>query len=85
MPESTHMLMLVMSDRAIPRSLRMIEGFGIQTFRLINAKGKSKFVKLHWNPKFGLQSTLWDEGLKLQRLRSPRSLGSHDIGNFLEW
>jgi catalase len=62
MPESTHMLMLAMSDRAIPRSLRMIEGFGIHTFRLVNAKGKSKFVRFHWNPKLGLQSTLWGRG-----------------------
>jgi catalase len=66
MPESTHMLMWAMSDRALPRSLRMIEGFGIHTFRLINAKGKSTFVKFHWRPKLGLQSTLWDEALKLQ-------------------
>ena len=66
MPETTHMIMWAMSDRAIPRSLRMIEGFGIHTFRLVNAKGKSTFVKFHWKPKLGLQSTVWDEALKLQ-------------------
>jgi catalase len=65
-PESTHMLMWAMSDRAIPRSLRMMEGFGIHTFRLVNAAGKSTFVKFHWKPKLGMQSTLWDEALKLQ-------------------
>jgi catalase len=66
MPESTHMLMWAMSDRTLPRSLRMIEGFGIHTFRLLNDQGKSTFVKFHWKPKLGLQSTLWDEALKLQ-------------------
>src|ERR1700691_5387966 len=65
-PESTHMLMWAMSDRAIPRSYRMMEGFGIHTFRLVNAKGKSTFVKFHWKPKLGMQSVLWDEALKLQ-------------------
>lgn len=66
MPETTHMLMWAMSDRAIPRSYRMMEGFGIHTFRLVNADGKSTFVKFHWKPKLGLQSTLWDEAQKLQ-------------------
>jgi catalase len=66
MPEATHMLFWAMSDRAIPRSLRMMEGFGIHTFRLVNAAGKSTFVKFHWKPKLGVQSTLWDEALKLQ-------------------
>lgn len=66
MPETTHMLMWAMSDRTIPRSLRMIEGFGVHTFRLVNAKGKSSFVKFHWKPKLGVQSTVWDEALKLQ-------------------
>ena len=66
MPESTHMLMWAMSDRAIPRSLRMIEGFGIHTFRLVSATGASVFVKFHWKPKLGLQSVVWDEALKLQ-------------------
>ncbi len=66
MPESTHMLMWAMSDRAIPRSFRMMQGFGVHTFRLVNAAGKSTFVKFHWKPKLGLQSTVWDEALKLQ-------------------
>ena len=66
MPETTHMLMWAMSDRAIPRSLRMMEGFGIHTFRLVNAEGTSTFVKFHWKPKLGMQSTLWDEAMKLQ-------------------
>ena len=66
MPETSHMIMWAMSDRTIPRSLRMIEGFGVHTFRLINAKGKSTFVKFHWKPKLGLQSTVWDEAVKLQ-------------------
>jgi catalase len=66
MPEATHMLFWAMSDRAIPRSLRMIEGFGIHTFELVNEAGKVTFVKFHWKPKLGVQSTLWDEALKLQ-------------------
>ena len=64
-PESLHMIMWAMSDRTIPRSLRMIEGFGVHTFRLINAKGASTFVKFHWRPKLGLQSTVWDEACKI--------------------
>jgi len=50
-----------MSDRAIPRSFRFMEGFGVHTFRLVNAKGASTFVKFHWKPKAGLQSVVWDE------------------------
>jgi catalase len=65
MPESMHMIMWAMSDRAIPRSLRMIEGFGIHTFRLVDAKGKSTFVKFHWRPTIGSQSVLWDEAVKI--------------------
>ena len=65
MPESTHMVMWAMSDRAIPRSLRTMEGFGIHTFRMINAEGRATFVKFHWKPKQGLQSTLWDEAVKI--------------------
>ncbi|MFT3792969.1 MAG: catalase [Rudaea sp.] len=64
-PESMHMIMWAMSDRAIPRSLRMVEGFGIHSFRLIDAKGESTFVKFHWRPKLGLQSTVWDEAVKI--------------------
>ncbi|HEX3878098.1 MAG TPA: catalase [Bryobacteraceae bacterium] len=65
MPESIHMIMWAMSDRAIPRSFRFMEGFGVHTFRLVNAAGKSTFVKFHWKPKLGLQSVLWDEALKI--------------------
>jgi catalase len=64
-PESMHAIMWAMSDRAIPRSLRMIEGFGVHSFRLVNAKGDSTFVKFHWRPELGLQSTVWDEAVKL--------------------
>ncbi len=66
MPESSHMIMWAMSDRAIPRSFRTMEGFGIHTFRLVNKEGRTTFVKFHWKPKLGLQSTVWDEALKLQ-------------------
>ena len=65
MPESTHMIMWAMSDRAIPRSYRMIEGFGVNTFRLVNAKGEATLVKFHWRPKLGTQSTCWDEAVKI--------------------
>ena len=65
MPESTHMLMWVMSDRAIPRSFRFMEGFGVHTFRFVNADGQSTFVKFHWKPKLGLQSVVWDEAVKI--------------------
>ncbi|CAM4051379.1 Catalase [Bordetella tumbae] len=64
-PESMHMIMWAMSDRAIPRSLRMIEGFGVHSFRLVNEKGESTFAKFHWRPKLGLQSTVWDEAVKI--------------------
>ena len=64
-PESMHMIMWVMSDRAIPRSFRFMEGFGVHTFRLVNAEGKSTFVKFHWKPKLGLQSVIWNEALKI--------------------
>ncbi|MFC7337309.1 catalase [Haloferula chungangensis] len=65
MPEATHMIMWIMSDRAIPRSLRFMEGFGVHTFRLVNAKGKSTFVKFHWKPKQGMQSVVWNEAVKI--------------------
>jgi catalase len=65
MPESTHMLMWVMSDRAIPRSFRMMEGFGVHTYRLLNESGEATYVKFHWRPKLGMQSVLWDEALKI--------------------
>src|SRR5262245_31053804 len=65
MPESTHMLMWAMSDRTLPRSLRMMQGFGVHTFRLLNAQGKSTFVKFHWRPLAGTHSLDWDESLKI--------------------
>ena len=64
-PESMHMILWAMSDRTLPRSLRMIEAFGIHSFRLINDAGRSTFVKFHWRPKLGLQSTLWNEAVKI--------------------
>ena len=81
MPESAHMQMWVMSDRAIPRSYRMMQGFGVHTFRMINERGESVFVKFHWNPIAGTHSLDWDEAVKISRRRSrlssPRSVGSH--------
>ncbi len=65
MPESMHMIMWAMSDRTIPRTLRNIEGFGVHTFRLVNSKGEGVFVKFHWKPVLGLESTTWDEAVKL--------------------
>src|SRR5215208_447743 len=64
-PESMHMIMWVMSDRAIPRSFRMMEGFGVHTFRLVNEQGQSTFVKFHWKPLLGVHSLVWDEAQKL--------------------
>src|ERR1044072_1660122 len=66
MPESMHMIMWVMSDRAIPRSYRMMEGFGVHTFRLINEAGKVRFVKFHWKPLLGLHAVVWDEAQKIR-------------------
>ena len=65
MPESTHMLMWVMSDRALPRSFRTMQGFGVHTFRLVNARGQSRFVKFHWTPVSGTHSLDWDESIKI--------------------
>ena len=79
MPESTHMLMWVMSDRALPRSFSMMQGFGVHTFRLVNAAGESHFVKFHWTPRAGTHSLDWDESVKIggrgSRLHAPRPLG----------
>ena len=89
MPETTHMLMWVMSDRAIPRSWRMMEGFGVNTFRLVNAKGDSHFVKFHWKPKLGKHALVWDEAQKIAgkdpdfHRRDLRE--SIEQGNFPEW
>ncbi len=88
-PESTHMLMWIMSDRAIPRSLRMIEGFGVHTFRLVNEEGKSTYVKFHWRPKLGMASVIWDEALKITGADPDyhrRDLwNAVDEGKFPEW
>lgn len=65
MPESMHMIMWIMSDRAIPRSFRMMEGFGVHTFRFITAEGKSSFVKFHWKPLLGIHSVAWNEAQKI--------------------
>ncbi|WP_234414736.1 catalase [Stenotrophomonas sp. ZAC14D2_NAIMI4_6] len=89
MPESMHMIMWAMSDRAIPRSLRMIEGFGVHSFRLLNEAGDSTFVKFHWRPKLGIQSTVWDEAVKLQA--ADNDFHRRDLfeaiqrGDFPEW
>lgn len=64
-PESMHMIMWAMSDRAIPRSFRTMEGFGVHTFRLLDMEGRSTFVKFHWKPKAGLQSVVWNEAVKI--------------------
>ncbi|KHK90742.1 catalase [Novosphingobium malaysiense] len=64
-PEAMHMVMWIMSDRAIPRSFRFMEGFGVHTFRFVNAEGKATFVKFHWKPKQGMQSVIWNEALKI--------------------
>ncbi|MHB8743805.1 MAG: catalase [Sulfuricaulis sp.] len=88
-PESMHMVMWIMSDRTLPRSLRMIEGFGIHSFRLINAAGESIFVKFHWRPKLGLQSTIWDEAVKIsgadQDFHRRDMFEAIAAGNFPEW
>ena len=64
-PEAWHMIMWQMSDRTIPRSFRTIEGFGVHSFRLVNAEGRSTFVKFHWKPRQGLQSVMWNEAVKI--------------------
>jgi len=89
MPESMHMIMWVMSDRAIPRSYRMMEGFGVHTFRLINEAEESTFVKFHWKPKLGTHAVAWDEAQKI----SGKNPDFHredlweaiEMGNFPEW
>ena len=64
-PESMNMVMWIMSDRTIPRSFRFMEGFGVHTFRLVNAEGKAHFVKFHWKPHLGMQSVVWNEAVKI--------------------
>ncbi|UXU08155.1 catalase C [Agrobacterium tumefaciens] len=88
-PESMNMVMWIMSDRTIPRSFRFMEGFGVHTFRLINAKGESTFVKFHWKPKLGLQSVAWNEAVKING--ADPDFHRRDLwtaiqsGNFPEW
>lgn len=89
MPESAHMLMWLMSDRAIPRSYRMMQGFGVHTFRLVNAAGESVFCKFHWTPVAGTHSLVWDEAAKLGGADPDyhrRDLWEAiEAGNFPEW
>ncbi|MDR6955546.1 catalase [Ancylobacter sp. 3268] len=88
-PESMHMIMWVMSDRAIPRSYRFMEGFGVHTFRFLNAEDESTFVKFIWKPKLGLQSVLWNEAVKING--ADPDFHRRDLwqaiqsGNFPEW
>ncbi|QOL50017.1 catalase [Massilia litorea] len=88
-PEIAHMLMWVMSDRAIPRSYRTMQGFGVHTFRLINAQGESRFVKFHWTPLQGTHSLVWDEAVRISGADSDfhrRDLWEAiEGGNFPEW
>ncbi|KQM78193.1 catalase [Xylophilus sp. Leaf220] len=89
MPETTHMLMWAMSDRALPRSLRMMEGFGVHTFRMVNGRGETHFVKFHWKPRLGLHGMAFDEAQKLAG-KDPdfhrRDLWEAiDQGHFPEW
>ena len=88
-PESMHMIMWTMSDRAIPRSLQMMEGFGVHTFRLVDADDKSTYVKFHWRPKIGAQSVTWDEAVKISGADPDyhrRDLwNSIEAGRFPEW
>ena len=89
MPEATHMVMWTMSDRAIPRSFRFMEGFGVHTFRFVDAAGASTFVKFHWKPKLGLQSVAWNEAVKINGADPDfhrRDLWeSINAGDFPEW
>lgn len=87
--ETLHNHIWAMSDRAIPRSLRMMEGFGIHTFRLINKNGKSNFVKFHWKPLLGVHSVTWDEAVKISGADSDfhrRDLwDAIEAGEFPQW
>jgi catalase len=88
-PESMHMIMWAMSDRAIPRSLRMMEGFGVHTFRFVNERNVSVFVKFHWKPVLGVHSVTWDEAQEISGRDSDfhrRDLWQAiEDGNFPEW
>ncbi|HBP67755.1 MAG TPA: catalase HPII, partial [Alcanivorax sp.] len=88
-PESMHMVMWIMSDRTIPRSLRFMEGFGVHSFRMVNAKGESTFVKFHWKPKQGMQSVVWNEALKINGadpdFHRRDMWGAIESGDYPEW
>ena len=88
-PESMNAVMWIMSDRTLPRSLRMIEGFGVHSFRLVNDAGESTFVKFHWRPMLGLQSTIWDETVKIagadQDFHRRDMFEAIAAGDFPEW
>jgi len=88
-PESTHMLLWAMSDRALPRSLRMMEGFGVHTFRFVNAEGKWRFVKFHWKPLLGTHSVLWDEAQQIsgkdQDFHRRDLWANIEMGAYPEW
>ena len=88
-PESMHMLMWIMSDRAIPRSFSMMEGFGVHSYRLVNEKGQSHFVKFHWKPILGVHSLVWDEAVKIAGqdpdFHRRDMFDSIEKGNFFEW
>ncbi|MEH3085012.1 MAG: catalase [Xylophilus ampelinus] len=89
MPETTHMLMWTMSDRALPRSYRMMEGFGVHTFRLVNGRGEPHLVKFHWKPRLGVHALAWDEAQKIAG-KDPDFLRRDlweaiEAGHFPEW
>jgi catalase len=88
-PESMHMVLWAMSDRALPRSLRMMEGFGVHTFRFVNAEGKWRFVKFHWKPKLGTHSVLWDEAQQIsgkdQDFHRRDLWANIEMGAYPEW
>jgi catalase len=88
-PETTHMLLWAMSDRALPRSLRMMEGFGVHTFRFVNAEGKWRFVKFHWKPMLGTHSVLWDEAQQIsgkdQDFHRRDLWANIEMGAYPEW
>ena len=89
MPEATHTIMWVLSGRGVPRSYRMMEGFGVHSFKWVNAEGKMVFVKYHWKPKLGVHSVLWDEAQKISGLDPDfhrRDLwDAIESGNYPEW
>ena len=88
-PESMHMIMWIMSDRTIPRAFRFMEGFGVHTFRLINADGEAHFVKFHWKPRLGMQSVVWNEALKINGadpdFHRRDMWASIEAGDFPQW